>query len=163
MNDPMTTRTRRREPLEPCEADVQPIDRGSTLVEIVISIVLIGMVVVSMMAALRSSITASSVVFEAVKVETVLLNAGDRVARAPQLCEYEVYVDAAALAEGWPVTATSVTVDLLATNTGDPTDWVTQACPDDVGPFDVQRMTITASNPDGSITRTLTVVKSNVD
>jgi len=151
---------RRRKPLGQHPEAAQRTDRGSTLVEILISMVLIGTVVVSMMAALRSSVQASGLVFEAAKVETILLNAGDRVARAPQLCEYEQYVDAAALAEGWPLDATSVVVDRLDVATG---TWSTQNCPDDVGPFDVQRMTITASDPDGKITRTLTVVKSNVD
>lgn len=139
-------------------------DRGSSLIEVLISIVLIGMIVVSMLAALRSGIVASSLVFEGAKTETVLLNAGDRVSRAPQLCDYEIYVDAAAQAEGWPDSATSVVTERLVANTGDPVnDWAPQTCPDDVRPFDVQRMTITATDPDGAITRTLTVVKSNVD
>ncbi len=166
VNESSIPRLRRHDPPdEPTDrlADARD-DDGSTLVEILISMVLIGMVVVSMMAAMRSGIRASSLVFEGAKTETVLLNAGDRVARAPQLCSYEAYVDAAAIAEGWPDTATTVTVDRLVANTGDPAvDWVPQTCPADVGPFDVQRMTITASDPDGAITRTLTVVKSNVD
>lgn len=138
-------------------------DRGSSLIEILISLVLIGTVVVSMMAALRSSITASSLVFEAAQVETVLLNAGDRISRAPQRCEYEAYVDAAAVAEGWPLSTTTVQVDLLVGDGTDPSDWQTQTCPDDVSAFDVQRLTITATHPDGKITRTLTVVKSDVE
>ncbi|MGI9645285.1 MAG: type IV pilus modification PilV family protein [Ilumatobacteraceae bacterium] len=147
--------------------DVAPRDdRGVSLTELLISIVLIGMVVVSMLAALFTSIKASSVVFEAAQVETVLLNAGDRIARAPQLCEYEEYVDAAALAEGWTVAETSVVVELYspgANGPGPEDDWVTQTCPDDVSAFDVQRLTVTATNPDGDVTRTLMVVKSNVE
>jgi type II secretory pathway pseudopilin PulG len=153
------------------EGQPEPVDQrvrrehdwGSTLVELLISIVLIGMVVVSVLAAAFTSISASSTVFEAAQVETVLLNAGDRVARAPQLCDYEDYVDAAALAEGWPLSSTSVVVESLVANTGNPSDWTPQSCPDDVRPFDVQRLTITASTPSGEITRTLTVVKSNVE
>ncbi len=138
------------------------LDRGSTLVELLISIVLIGVVVTSMLAALRTSVLASSLVFDAARVETVLLNAGDRVARAPQQCEYEAYVDAAAVAEGWPLDTTSVVVERLVGDGTDPADWQPQACPDDVTAFDVQRLTITAAHPDGRITRTLTVVKSDV-
>ena len=42
-------------------------------------------------------IRSSSIAFSGAEVETVLLNASDRVNRAPQLCDYEAYVDAAAL------------------------------------------------------------------
>ncbi len=139
-------------------------DRGTTLVEILMSIVLIGLVVTSILAASHAGIVASSTVYEAGQVETVLLNAGDRVHRAPQRCEYEEYVDAAALAQGWTVDATSSSVELLVANTGNPSaDWEAQTCSGSVSAFDVQRVTIIASSPDGKITRTLTVVKSNVD
>ena len=137
-------------------------DRGSTLIEVVIAILLTGLVVVGLMAGIRTSVTASSIAYEGAQLETVLINAADRVSRAPQLCEYEDYVDAAALAQGWPVSTLSVSAELLIANTGASSDWAAQACPDDVQPFDVQRMTITATTPDGELTRTMTVVKSNV-
>jgi hypothetical protein len=137
-------------------------DRGSTLIEMVLAIVLTGLVVVGLLAGIRTSIKASSVAYEGALLETVLINAGDRVSRAPQLCEYEAYVDAAAAANSWPADTITVTVEKLVANTGSPSDWATQACPDDIKPFDVQRMMITATTPDGRITRTMTVVKSNV-
>lgn len=128
------------------------------------SIVLIGMVVSALLAAVITLINASSTVYEAAQVETVLLNAADHVERSPQRCDYEVYVDAAALAEGWSTNSVSVVVEFLATNTGSAsTDWIPQTCPADVEPFDVQRLTITATDPSGKITRDLTVVKSNAN
>lgn len=138
-------------------------DRGASLTEVMVSIVLIGVLVTALLGAVQVSIRSSSVAFDGAEVETVLLNASDRVSRAPQLCDYEAYVDAAALAEGWDVSTTSVTVEHLVANTGSPSDWQPQTCPADVSPFDVQRLTISASNPDGGITRTLTVVKSDVN
>lgn len=139
-------------------------DRGVTLIEILVTIVLTGTIVIAIMAAIRTSIVASSTVYEAAELETVLLNATDRVDRAPQLCNYEQYVDAAALAAGWTANETTVTVEHLVSNTGNPaTDWAPQPCPDDVQPFDVQRLVVTASTPDGSITRKITMVKSDVD
>ncbi len=139
-------------------------DRGSTLVEILISIALIGLVVIAYLSAGHASISATSTVFDAAQVETVLLNAADRVARAPQRCDYEDYVDAAALAEGWSTDGISVSVELLTSNSGVPAaDWAPQTCPADVQAFDVQRLTITATDPDGKITRQITVVKSNVE
>jgi Tfp pilus assembly protein PilV len=148
------------------EADVQPRvprDAGVTLTEILISIVLLGTLVSALLVAVQSSLGASSAAFDGAQIETVLLNASDRVSRAPQLCDYEAYVDAAALAEGWEVTTTSVSVEILVANTGDPSDWQPQTCPADVRPFDVQRLTISASNPSGTVSRTLTVVKSDVN
>jgi len=52
-------------------------------------------------------------------------------------------------------------VETLVSNTGNPAaDWGAQICPADVKPFDVQRLVITATTPDGNISRTTTVVKS---
>lgn len=138
-------------------------DRGSTLTEVLIAITLTGILVASVVAAVHTAVTSSSRTFTAAEVETVLINAGDRVQRAPQRCEYESYVDAAATAEGWDASAASVTVEQLVANNGTPSDWAPQACPDDVGPFDVQRMTITVTDPSGSISRSLRVVKSDVE
>ncbi len=143
--------------------DGRPVrDQGVTLIEIVISVALMGIVVSAVLAAVQVSIRSSSIAFKASEVETVLLNAGDRIARAPQKCEYEVYVDAAAQAEGWSVDATSVVVERLVANSGAPDDWATESCGNAVRPFDVQRLTITATDPTGQVTRTRTVIKSDV-
>lgn len=138
-------------------------DAGVTLTEILVSIALMGVLITAILAAIQTSIRASSIAYKGAQIETVLINASDRVSRAPQLCEYEAYVDAAALAEGWPDTALSVTVEKLVANTGAASDWAAQSCPADVRPFDVQRLVITATDPSVGITRTLTVVKSDVN
>lgn len=151
------------ESLDPPRPQRRRGDAGTTLVEIMISIALMGLTVAAVLAAVQTSIRSSSIAFTAAEVETVLLNASDRIARAPQLCEYEKYVDAAAQAGGWETDATSVSVERLAANTGGSGDWVAQTCPADVGPFDVQRLTITATDPSGEITRIRTVVKSDVN
>lgn len=140
-----------------------PRDAGVSLPEIIVAIVLMGTLLGAVLAAVQASITASSVAFEGAQVETVLLNASDRINRAPQLCDYEAYVDAAALAEGWDPSQTTVVVEKLVANTGNPSDWQPQSCPADVRPFDVQRLTVTATNPSGDTTRTLKIVKSDVD
>ncbi|NNE12085.1 MAG: type II secretion system protein [Ilumatobacter sp.] len=135
-----------------------------TLIEMIVTIALLGLVVVGILGAVRASINASSVAYSTAELETVLVNAADRVDRATQRCEYEAYVDAAALASGWPLDAITADVELLVANSGNPsTDWAPQACPADVRPFDVQRVTITASTPEGNATRTMIVVKSDVE
>ncbi len=58
-------------------------DDGFSLVEVVITIVLIGIVVIPLLIASASSITASSRTREASETETVLQNAADRLNRAP--------------------------------------------------------------------------------
>lgn len=145
-------------------------DQGTTLVEVLISLALISTLVAALIGAVLVSVGSSSVAFEGAKVETVLLNAADRIDRARQLCDYEEYVDAAAAAvdadNPWPASSITATVEKLVDNTGSPTnDWQPSDCATDpdVEPFDVQRITITASNPEGSITRTLTMVKSDVN
>lgn len=139
-------------------------DRGFSLVEAIVTITLTSLVVVGILAAVRASVKSSRVVYDAAELETVLINAADRVDRAEQLCDYEDYVDAAALAANWPVSALSASVETLVANTGDPAnDWAAQPCPADVRPFDVQRIVITATSPNGGITRTMTVVKSDVE
>ena len=141
-------------------------DAGATLVEIMISIVLIGMVLAALLAAVQVSIRSSSVAFRGAQVETVLLNASDLVNRAPQVCDYEEYVDAAAIAEQWDISTTSVVVEELVDGVGGaPATWQTLAkgCNKPFYAFDVQRLTITATDPSGRLTRTLTVVKSDVN
>jgi len=156
-------------------SDGEPIvvthrDKGTTLVEILISLVLLSTLIAALLGGVFTAISSSSTAFEGAKVETVLLNAADRVDRAGQLCDYEQYVDAAASAidgaNPWPASTITATVEKLVTNNGSAsTDWAPTDCTSDpdVEPFDVQRITITASNPSGTITRTLTMVKSDVN
>jgi Tfp pilus assembly protein PilV len=139
----------------------RPRDLGATFVEIVVAIVLIGIVVVGILTAVRTSIKASSTAYQAGQIETVLLNAADRVDRAVlRDCDYQAEADAATSESGWVFVV--VAEELIASPTGNPaTDW--QPCSVPLGAFDVERVTITATNPTGRITRTITVVKSDAD
>jgi len=151
-------------------SSVKRRDEGTTLIEVLISIVLLSTLIAALMGGVIVAVSSSSTAFEGAKVETVLLNAADRVDRAGQLCDYEQYVDAAASAidgdDPWPASTITASVEKLVANSGSAAnDWVPTDCTSDpdVEPFDVQRITITASNPSGSVTRTLTMVKSDVN
>ncbi len=61
-------------------------DSGYTLVEVVISVVLIGTVVLSILAAVQTGIMASSNGRRLAQIQTVVLNVADRVNRAPKGC-----------------------------------------------------------------------------
>ncbi|MGB3736608.1 MAG: hypothetical protein WA964_16730, partial [Ilumatobacter sp.] len=105
----------------------------------------------------------SSLAFNGAQLETVLINANDKVTRAKQLCNYDEYVEAAMRAQKWSPDDISVVVEKLVPKKGAVAAyWIPQPCPADVRAFDVQRLTITATEPSGRITRTITMVKSDV-
>jgi hypothetical protein len=146
-------------------------DAGFTIVEVVMTIVLIAITIVPIIDATITSVRASSTVREVAEVETVLQNAADRVNRAPTLCNYDVYVQAAALAKGWaPSQATaqySYYVPGASALASDPGSWATDgtgtACPGGVRTARlIQMVTITVRSDSGSINRTIKVVKSDV-
>ncbi len=84
-------------------------DSGFSIVEIVIAIVLMGTVVIAVLNAVTTSVKASSVSRSAAQVETAVVNAADRVNRAPKRCDYTIYVQAAVQTEGWPADTATVT------------------------------------------------------
>lgn len=147
-----------------------PDDRGFSFIEVLLAIVLIGIVVVPILKAVTLTIRASSVSRAAGQVETALVNAADRLNRAPLSCDYSMYAQAAVQTQGWSpeqvvlvqqyyVPAASVTVDGTwqqgtasspACQISTPTDGL------------VQRIRLTISSPDGSVRRTVEVVKSDV-
>ncbi|MGA7757572.1 MAG: prepilin-type N-terminal cleavage/methylation domain-containing protein [Ilumatobacteraceae bacterium] len=145
-------------------------DGGFSLVEVVIAIVLMGTVVVAILNAVSTSVKASSVSRSAAQVETAVVNAADRVNRAPKRCDYTIYVQAAVQTEGWSPDTASVTheyyvpgVDATVEGT-----WETGAAgsPGCSGPAPtdllVQRVTISITSPDGKVRRNIEVVKSDV-
>jgi type II secretory pathway pseudopilin PulG len=151
-----TSRTRRR-------ADTS--DSGSSFVEVVVAVVLVGTTLVSLLTTVMATVTSSSQSRSLSQVNTVLQNAADRVNRAPKRCDYAIYVSAAAQSQGWePSTAVStyehyVPGPTLAT----PGTWAPGACPvEGAVELLVQRVTITVTSPDGSVTRTIQVGKSDV-
>jgi prepilin-type N-terminal cleavage/methylation domain-containing protein len=145
-------------------------DHGFSLVEVVITIVLMATVMLSIMEASLTGIKASRAAGDVAQIETVLQNAADRVNRAPLKCNYDQYVKAAAQAANWdPAQATALYwfykpgIDATAPGT-----WNTPLAPNDacstpgVAGKDVQLVKITITSPNGKVTRSMQVVKSNV-
>lgn len=138
------------------------VDGGYTLIEAVISIALLGVVVVPIIAALATAIGASSTAQSAAQVESALLNAADRINRAPLRCDYDQYAQAAVQTQGWVADrATTVTQWYDPANRQWSNDG--NGCRFDSPTMDlVQRVRITVMSPDGDISRTIEVVKSRV-
>ncbi len=139
-------------------------DRGSTLIEIALAIALTGIVIVPLLSAVRTGISASRVNEGAANAETAIVDAADRVNRAPQTCDYTQYVVASVVTKGWDAASGSA-----VTQAYDPvTATWKPAGPGSgcllAGPTDslVQLVTITITTPDGKVSRNIQVVKSNV-
>lgn len=150
-------------------------DAGISLVEIVIAIALMGTLVVAILNAVTTSISTSSVSRDAAQVETVVVNAADRINRAPMRCDidgYTEYAVAAVRSQGWwtgddeYARAAKIYHEYYSTPAGDPDGdptWHEGVCPaDDLGKRVVQRVTVTITSPNRSVSRTIQVVKSDV-
>ncbi len=145
-------------------------DEGFSLIEVVIVVMLMGIVIVAVMSAVITSIATSAVTRSGARVETVVVNAADRVNRAPKSCDYSPYAQAAVQTEGWSASAAVVTQEYytpaaVPTSAGTWTNGPTSspACP--AGALTdllVQRVTIQINSPDGRVRRTIQVVKSDV-
>ena len=140
-------------------------DRGYSLVEIVVAITLLGMVIIPVLAAVKTSIQVSSVANAAAKAETAMINAADRINRAPLSCNYTLYAQASVQTEGWPASAASVRQEWYDAQTN---AWVDEGPTGDGCPFAnvtedlVQRVTVDINVPNSDISRRIQVVKSNV-
>jgi len=140
-------------------------DAGFGLAEAIVAVALMALAVVPIMLAAALTVRTSSQSRSLARVETVLANAADRVNRAPESCDYSVYVQAAALAEGWQSSQAVVSYKYYvpaatATQAG---TWQTGACPNGVRPDGlVQMVTITLTGPGARAVRTIQVVKSDV-
>lgn len=157
-----------RQPIRHATTATPPArDRGFTLPEISIAIVLMAIMVVPLLQAVSSTITASSRSRSAAQVETAIVNAADRVNRAPKSCDYSEYVRAAVQSQGWQGDSAQLeqehydAPDVLSQQG----TWLDGACESgQTDPPDllVQRVTITITSPDGKSSRTIQVVKSDV-
>ena len=159
-------------PLEPPR--LRRVDAGFSLVEIIITVSLMAIVIVPLMMAASTTIKASASSRNLSKVDTVLNNAADRVNRAPELCDYTIYIQAAALSQGWTTAAVSATYQYYtpgatAAISGTWTSGACAGCPAAVacpgGTHTdglVQRVTITVNSPNNVVHRTMEVVKSDV-
>jgi hypothetical protein len=106
----------------------------------------------------------------AAQVETAVVNAADRVNRAPKRCDYTIYAQAAVQTEGWEPDRATVTHEYYVPGSDATVQgtWQTGAagapgCPGPA-PTDllVQRVTISITSPDGKVRRNIEVVKSDV-
>jgi prepilin-type N-terminal cleavage/methylation domain-containing protein len=142
-------------------------DQGFSLVEVVITIVLIGIVVIPLLIASASSVTASSHTREAAETETVLQNAADRLNRAPAQCDYTAYIQAAVKAKGWAPSLVSASYEYYQPGSSvlaaTPGTWSTGACPvAGRTAMLIQRVTITLDSPSHLIKQTIRVIKNDV-
>ena len=131
------------------------------------TISLIALVIIPLIDASFTSVKASATAREIAEIETVLQNAADRVNRAPGLCDYGIYVKAAAQSKGWSANQASATyqyyVPGASAKAADPGSWVSGACPNGVRTSGlIQLVTITITSDTGSITRSIKVVKSDI-
>ena len=160
-----TTKMRRRWRQD---ADRGARDRGVTLIEIVITITLMGVIVVPILVAVATSVRSSRVSQDSAQVETLLVNAIDRVNRATRAdfpCDLTSPVVAAVETVGWPPSSVQVGHEYLDVNE----QWQTDpfgsgtACPNEA-PFAgiVQRITITITSPDEGLTRSLQVIRGDI-
>ena len=157
-----TTRSGLELPTEPERDDA---DRGFSLVDIICSISLIGIVVIPMINATFTAITTSSTARQVAEIETVLQNAANRVNRAPSDCDYAIYIQAAAQSKDWDPSRATATYQSYVPGSSATVNgtWAAGGCPNDVRtPGLVQLVTITSVNDTGAITRTIKVVKSDV-
>jgi hypothetical protein len=158
---------------EPCSGHApgsdRRVDRGSSLVEILVSVVLIGMVVTAVLVTLRTSVSASSTNRDHVNGHAWLQSASDvlygsaredcgteALSREPQVrAAYEAIVRTTANPEGWPAEQISVVPPVLFWD-GDSTYQTT--CYDDSG-VNLQLITIEVRGPNGRIVESVQVVK----
>ena len=155
------------------DGDNEPVvaarDDGFSLVEVVMTIALIGIVVVPLLVASATSITASSRTREAAETETVLQNAADRLNRAPVACNYDQYVRAALKAKGWDPSLVTATYEYYAPGktvlASTPGSWAPGGCDGDGASrraMLIQRVTITVDSPSHTVHQTIRVIKNDV-
>lgn len=143
------------------------VDQGSSFIEILVTIVLLGTVVIAVLTAVRTSVRVSQVNAEAARVETVLLDAVDRVNRADRTtfpCDLTPPVVAAVEVQGWDPGSAVVEQWYLDGGVWTTGMGATPACPGDPGQLTqglIQRIKISVTGPDG-LSRSIQVVKSDV-
>ncbi|MCU1387867.1 MAG: hypothetical protein JWL72_1205 [Ilumatobacteraceae bacterium] len=146
-------------------------DSGFGLVEIIMAVVIMSIVIVPTLNAVITAVRAGTTNTDLAEVQTVLQNAADRVNRVtPKTCDYTIYAQAAAQTEGWLPSTTTVVQKYYTpgATAAVPGTWTAgaapyPACPGaSVTPLLVQMVTITVRSPDGKVTKTVQVVKSDV-
>jgi Tfp pilus assembly protein PilV len=154
-------------------------DRGSSLIEVVIAVALMGIVVTGVLGAMWSAVRLSKFSDDQAKVEAVLGSAADRLANYAYIpCPanntnggYLPIIQAAAGTVDWPTSSVTLTAmyfwNPTSTSTG---TWLTNnglsgtECNETASlttARTLQRITFTVTSPSG-YSKTLEVVKSNV-
>lgn len=141
-------------------------DSGFSLTEVIITVALMSTVILALVAAAGVTVKISAASRGATKIESILDNAADRVNRAPAQCDYQIYVEAAALSLGWSASSMSIQYQWFQPSAAGPAaagSWNAGSCPGGVRTAElVQLVSITAASPDGRIQRTIQVVKSDI-
>jgi hypothetical protein len=130
-----------------------------------VAVTLMSTAIVPIMLAGLLTVRTSSQSRSLTRIDTVLANAADRVNRAPNSCDYSMYVEAAALAEGWSPSQATVSYQYYtpAASAGTAGTWTAGPCLNGIRtPGLVQMVTIGITNADGTVLRTMQVVKSDV-
>jgi len=128
-------------------------DRGGTFIESVIAVALATIVVLPLLAAVRVSVISSTTAFDAAKVETALIDVADQVTGLPFSCDgYSLPgVVSTQYLLGGPLTGDAAWSGPAPTAKCDPADPTTH----------VQLVTLTITDPEFAITRTMEVVKTD--
>lgn len=139
-------------------------DGGFTFIETVLTVVLMGVVIVPVLAAVRGAVRVSALSRTVAEMETTLVNAADQVQRSPvSTCDFTIVVRDSLPAE-WLPTQVALTQEYL----GPAGTWATgpasgPACPTGVDQRRLaKRITIEVTSPDGNTRRSIQVVKSDV-
>jgi prepilin-type N-terminal cleavage/methylation domain-containing protein len=143
-------------------------DGGFTFVELMVTIVLMGTIVVALLAATQALIMSSRTNREAAAVESALLAVAEQIERAPRdsyQCEADLRPLVFAAAEVKLGLAADEVEHFVETGfqhlAGD--TWTDGACPlSGFQPNLVQRIHITITSPDNGLRRTLEVIKGDV-
>jgi len=138
-------------------------DAGFSLVEMVVTVSLMGIAMIPLMLAAWTLVKNTSFNRSSTKVATVLANAADRVNRAFGTCVgYDQFLDASVGTSGAKVTAEYYWFEPGATASA-PGTWRAGICPGDS--YDdavVQRIDISVMSSDGNVRRSMQVVKSRI-
>lgn len=143
-------------------------DTGATFVEVLVSIVLLGTIVVATLTGLRATIIGSEIDEDSARAQAWLQAAADEIFHTPyvdcaSVSTYQAAADAATRPNEWDLASGAViavsSVQYLS-RSGVSEQWgPTCAAGDPDSPLYAQLVTIVVTDPDGDFTKSLEVVK----
>jgi prepilin-type N-terminal cleavage/methylation domain-containing protein len=156
-------------------AAAHPLDRGYTLIEMLVAIVLMGSIVLAIVGGMWAVVRASSMNDDRAKVQAILGAAGDSVVNykhwnCPEVNgAYVEYVQKAAAAVSWPADSVAITEYEYwnpETRDWDPTNTIQgSGCNEGAGLTinkTMQRLTITATSPGSGYSNSIQIVKADI-